>query len=614
MVSETSRDAFRVEIAGIAEQAGAPEREAFARWVCLNVLGIDDAATDEAVSIGGRGAFGVDAFYAEEGGDPDERYVCWIQAKYSKGLDQRVTREDMEAFASTLSRLRRCPPEANRVFRQKSAELARMEGACPDVKKRMILAVAGEADEQVRAMLQDRRWIEDRLGPDARTSVRLDVLDMNGILSQMAIPGTPTLRVKFDGDVICKKDGASKSVIGHVGAGRLVQLAKKHKEALFLSPGQALEEQAPTHRAILNTLSDERARSRFWKMNNGITAVCARIEAAGSEYNVDDFKIVDGRQTLRALQDAACPIEGVSVLLSVHEAEDAKERGRISEAARTQNPTKPADRVANYREMTDLARQCGKEFPEFYFERRTGGFQSAPSAVQDRVTRRRVMKKTAVARAYCAYSLHPHDAIVPDRVMFSPADVHYDRIFKDRAARELVLPHIFMHLFEELHREWCKELQDDPSDDTARNKGISSKDTVKYYMLKFVHESMTGLDKAVRASVEDALIESFRSLKKNDRVPAEMMGVARAAYDSFMVSFDANRMETWPAELIKKIESKGHKESKDDVPSPYDVMSVLREKGDVLLPNLLRTRARTYRQIGGDPVQSKLRAIADAPR
>ena len=218
------------------------------------------------------------------------------------------------------------------------------------------------------------------------------------------------------------------------------------------------------------------------------------------------------------------------------------------------------------------------------------------------------MKKAAVARAYCAYALSPHDAIVTDRVMFSLDDMYYDRIFKDRTIRELVIPHIFMHLLGELHRKWCKDLQDDPSDDAARDKGMIGKDTIKYYVLKFINESMIGLDGTVRASVEESLIESFRSLKRDDKIPEELTSIAQAAYYSFMSSFDADRKETWPAELIKKIYS-GDRGAKDDVPSPYEAMDVLRERGDALLPQLLKTRAYMYRRIGGDPVQSKLREI-----
>ena len=607
VASETSREAFKEQIARIAEQVGIPEHKAFPRWVCQNILGIEDAAEiDEAVSIGGRGSFGVDAFYAEDG-DAYDRYACWIRVTYDNGLDRRTTREEIESFAHTLGHLRRCPAEANAVFRQKSAEFAMMEGRQPRIRKRMVFVTAGRIGAQVRDMLKDSKWREDKLGPGP--DVRLEVLDIDNILSWVTSQHTPALQISFDGGTIDRTDEAGKkSAVGHISASLLAHLAKEHKEALFLNPPRTVSGPAPTHKAIRNTISNDKARSKFWKLNNGITAVCTKLEKADGAYNVENFKIVNGHQTMYALENSTYPIEGVFVLLSIHETADTEERNQISDAVNTQNPIKPSDLVTNYKEMTDLALQC-KDFPEFYFEHQTNGFLFATAAVQNRVTDRRVMRKAAVARAYCAYALSPHDAIVPDRVMFSLDNWYYDRIFKDRTIKEFMIPHIFMHLLGDLHRKWCRELQDDPSDDAARNKGMISKDPIKYYILKFISESMIKMDETVRASVEESLIESFRGLKRDDKIPKELTSIAQAAYDSFMVSFDANRKETWPAELIKKIESPKYRETKDDVPSPYDVMDVLCERGNTLLPQLLRTRAYMYRQLGGDPVQSKLREI-----
>ena len=615
MTLETSQGLFRDQISEICERPDMPAHEAFPRWVCRHVLGIvDEAAIGEAVSIGGRDDFGVDVFYTNESGDSAGRYVCWIQAKYSDSLDHRITREEVESFVGTRSHLRRCPDGANRIFRQKSAEFARIDASQPHVKKRMIFAVTGKANDQVRALLGDQRWREERLGgPGSNTS--LEILDMDGILSRMTVPHTPTLQIRFDGSTIDRKDGATggKSIIGHVSAGSMVSLARAHKETLFLeNPRQTLGDKAPTHKAILNTLSDGKTRSRFWKLNNGITAVCTRLDAVGgSAYSVENFKIVNGRQTIYTLENSTHPADDVFLLVSIHEAVDDEERNQISEATNTQNPVRPADLVTNYPEMTELVLQCRKDFPEFYFERQTQGFGAASVAVRNRVTHRRVMEKGYAARAYCAYAIDPNDAIAPDSVLFSPADGHYDKIFKDRRIRDLIVPHIFMQLFGELHRKWCRDLRDEPSDKVARAKGIISKDIVKYYALRFVYESMIGLNGPVRASVEDGLIEAFGSLKRKDPVPQRLLDVAGAAYESFMAVFNAERKNTWPEDLLRKIGAKGYRAAADDVPSPYDIMQALRQRGDKLLPHLLTMRGYMADQFG-DAVQEKLRRLAVA--
>lgn len=614
MTLETSQGLFRDQISDICEQMDMPAHEAFPRWVCRHVLGIaDEAEIDEAVSIGGRDDFGVDVFYTNESGDPAEQYVCWIQAKYSDSLDHRITREELESFASTLGHLRRRPDGANKIFRQKSAEFVRIDGRQPHIKKRMIFAVTGKANDQVQALLGDQRWKEERLSSGPSSSTSLEILDMDGILSRMTVPHTPTLQIGFDGNTIDRKDVAtgSKSIIGHVRASSMVSLARAHKETLFLeNPRQALGDKAPTHKAILNTLRDDKTRSRFWKMNNGITAVCTKLDAVGgSTYSVENFKIVNGRQTVYTLENSMYPTDDVFLLVSIHEAVDDKERNQISEATNTQNPIRPADLVTNYPEMTELVLQCRKEFPEFYFERQTKGFDAVSVEVRNRVTHRRVMEKGYVARAYCAYAIDPNDAIEPDRVLFSPADGYYDKIFKDRRIRDLIIPHIFMQLFGELHRKWCRDLKDDPSDKVARAKGIISKDVVKYYALRFVYESMIGLDGSARVSVEDSLIETFRGLKRNDPVPQQLLSVAESAYDLFMSVFNAERKNTWPEDLLKKINAKGYRASAGDLPTPYDIMQVLRQKGERLLPHLLPMREYMVNEFG-DAVQERLRKLA----
>ena len=281
-------------------------------------------------------------------------------------------------------------------------------------------------------------------------------------------------------------------------------------------------------------------------------------------------------------------------------------RSQIGEAANAHNPVGLAA-LANYPEMTDLASQCRRDFPEFYFERRPGG--SAPSAARNRATSRRVMEAGPVARAYYAYAIDPNDALVPDKVLFSPTGDHYDQIFKDRRIQDLIIPHIFMQLFGELYRQRCRDLEGDPSDKAARAKEIIGKDIVKCYALRFVYESMIMLDRSVCVSVKAGLIDAFGSLKSEDPVPQKLTDVAEAAYDFFMAVFNAERNNTWPADLIRKINAKGYRATADDVPSPHDIAQALRQNGDKLLPRLLREREYIARLIG-DAVQEKLRRLA----
>lgn len=205
MVSDAGKGLLKKEIDDICEEMGVRRHAAFPRWVCQNVLGIsDESRISEAVSIGGRNDYGVDAFYAEIDGDPTEQHVCWIQSKFSDDLDYRASREDVGSFARTAEHLSRCPDHANRIFRQKSAELAQITARNPGIRMRMILAVTGRLNDQAAAMLDDANWRKSRLGP--HPGAQLEVVGLEDLLSYLATPPAPNLKVGFDGGVLSRRD------------------------------------------------------------------------------------------------------------------------------------------------------------------------------------------------------------------------------------------------------------------------------------------------------------------------------------------------------------------------------------------------------------------------
>lgn len=616
MISDASKALFFQQIDDISEQIGVTRYEAFPRWICQNILGITgEGQIDEAVSIGGKDDYGLDIFHADKGGDITEEYICLVQTKFSEKLNHMVNREEMESFVGTLSHLKDCPFNANKTFKQKSAEFIKMETEHPHIQKKLIFAVTGGINDQVKEMINNDRWKKERLRCGSDSNVRLEILDLNDILSCMTVQSTPTLCIQFDGNVIERLDKTTdkKSIIGYVSASSLIKLAKEYKDTLFLeNPRQIIGHTAPTHKAILNTLSNNNMRKKFWKLNNGITAICTYLHATDDPaiYSIDNFKIVNGRQTTYTLEDTIHPIDDVFLSMIIHEAVDDSERNQISEATNTQNPIKPVDLVTNYPEMTNLVLQCKKDFCEFYFERQTHGFRSAKKSTQQRVTNRRIMEKNSTARSYYAYAISPVDATMPDKVLFSVTHEpnYYELIFKNQNMQDLIIPHIFMQTLIELHRKWCNELKDNPTDEIARNKGIISKDVVKYYILKFIYESMMSIDESTRNKVKEKMITRFRNLKQGDAIPSIFLDVASTAYATFMLCFDMDRKETWPPEMIKKISNDTYQEQKQDVPSPYDMTLMLQKNGDQLMPHLLRMRKHML-TLGNDEIKAKILEI-----
>ena len=615
MTEETSISVFNDEINMICDQVDTIKSSAFPRWICQNVLNItEEYKIDEAISIGGKNDYGIDIFHADESGDITEQYVCWIQAKFSEDLNRVINREELETFANTLNHLKNCPDLANNTFKQKSAEFIQINQKHPHIRKRMIFAVTGKLNDQAQALIDNPAWMKEKFGQGV-DSVELEILDLQGILSRMMIQRTPAIGIKFDGGVLERTDTTTgkKSISGYVRADELVKIVKKHREQIFLeNPRESLGKTAPTHKAILETLADATMKNKFWKLNNGITATCSGFkDMDDSTYSIDNFKVVNGRQTTYTLANSIYPIDDVFLPMTIHDAVDDHERNQISETTNTQNPIKPVDLISNYPEIKEMVLQCRKNFKDFYFERQTNGFQMEDTITKKRVTLKRVMKKDSIARAYYAYAVNPNDAMISDKILFSVSNnkqSHYFQIFASRDIKELIIPHIFMQMLNELHRKWCQELKDNPSEKMARDKGIISKDIVKYYILRFIHESMFSIDETDRKSIEEKLIEIFRNIGKKDKLPDSFINIANIAYNIFMLCYDADRNDTWPPELLKKIKAKNYKEEEHDVPSPYDIMYMLKQNGINILPHLLRMRQHFINQIK-DKVQFELRNL-----
>ena len=200
-------------------------------------------------------------------------YKRQIQAKFNENLDHVVTRAEIESFTGEMGRMRRCPEGANTVFKQKSMFLKRTEAQYPNIRKYMIFAVTGKPDAHIDGLIRNDEWrLEKKVTSSNNTY--LDILDIDKILSYVTSPPTPGIKIKFEGQVIKRTDKFTgrDSVVGYIDAEQLVKLSEQNRETIFLdNPRQSLGNTVPTHKAILDTLSRDVGRQRFWKLNNGIT-------------------------------------------------------------------------------------------------------------------------------------------------------------------------------------------------------------------------------------------------------------------------------------------------------------------------------------------------------
>jgi len=585
-----------------------PLYSSFVRWVCTNILDItDESDIEDAISLGGSNDYDVDFFVHKSDGDEDEQYMSWGQVKFSETFNYSVTRNEMETFGKTLDYLKECPATANPMFKDKSKLFNDLGGKDSPIGKKMYFIVAGDLNEQTKELIQSNHWkrtLETFRGP----KIYFQVITIADILEQMVTPQTDTLKIKFEGHTLNPKDGDKESVIGYVLAKDLANVVNNHPGLFGLNVRESLGKDKPTFKGMTKTLQDPIRKKKFWKFNNGITAVCNKFEKVGlnpTEYKIENFKVVNGRQTTYCLAHNEDLLDSVIVGLTIHETTDADERTEISIATNTQNPVRPPDLFSNDEAINDLKIQCRHKFPNFYFERQTKGFDALPRETKIRITKKRKLDKNKTARSFLAYTDNPNHGIISESKIFSPGSQYFEAVFANREIKDLIIPHSFKEMLDGLDVQWTKDIRDGDLTN-KRNKQILHKDITKYFILNLIKVTMNELSTEDREKIEDKIIELMLQIRNREQIPEEFLTIAELSFRFFMSLFNQNRDITWPDELYQKIRAAGYVPNADDVPTDFEIMTRLKLRGPIILQTLLDSRTELMDQGNMDPIQVNL--------
>ncbi len=612
MSDDQAKSRLHEDIRTICKEQSMADYQAFPRWVCENILDLDNSATDEAVIDGARD-YGIDIVHID---DADESNPCVYigQVKFSETLNYIATENEVNSLIHAWKYLEDCPDNANEAFRQKAQEYKSIKQDNLNIQKIMLFVVAGSLDTSAKTLVERT---SKSLFDDQHKDLQLQILDIAEIFLRIITPYTPPIRITFHGDLIKRDDPVTgkPSIVGYVNAKDLIKTIRPYKSLISLeNPRDYIGDASATNKRIIETLQDEEKRQKFWKFNNGITAICNKIETSNSpEFELINFKIVNGKQTTSVLEKHIGEISDVFVSLTIHEAVDAAEHAQISEATNTQNPIKPIDMITNSPELRDLESECKLHFKEFFFERQTYGFKSHTDPnLKRRVTHRRVLKKNSTARTYYAYSKNPNDAMEPDKDFFSIANPkYYNAVFK-KPLRDLIIPHIFMETLEELCVDWKKNSKNSQISETERknydrNAKIFGKRLIKYYVMYFIRLSMDTINSEKRTIIEDKMIEIMRNLRKEDKIPKILTNVLKITCNSFMFWFDTRASDTYPTDIVERMGDLG---SSTYTPTPYEIVYKLKKCGNAILPILENCRMHMINIDEKDKIKIRLEEIA----
>lgn len=595
---------FNQQLDNICNDGDILKPKAFARWVCKHIVGIKDERGIDGAILDGSKDTGLDVFYADN--DPDNPCIYLVQTKFSASFERKIKLEEIEYFAGSLMHMRLRSPGTNSKFKEKSEEFSDIIKKNPTHPIRMIFAAAGKKTDHVNNNINPK-WINEKFP----SNVTFEIMEIDDILTQINMPDTPEFDITFASDVIERKDPNTKkkSVIGYVRGSQLAKIAEKYRSTIFLeNPRESLGATA-TNKEILDALENENTRSKFWKLNNGITATCNKLVPSkptrsrkGKKYRVANFKIVNGLQTTQCiLKSKNKPLCKVTVLVVLHESPDDDERNQISAATNTQNRIRPADLVAHHSSIISLAVQCQRKYPNYYFERQRKGFDLKSEKERNRITPKRVLTKVQVARNYYAYKIHPHGAIkTSENSMFSVTPSGpFTEVFigkgKNRQISELIIPNIFMNAIAALSSKWKRDAKNNRSGVNKTDAKTLDLRIVKYFTLRYISLSMDDISRARKKSVEKNIIRTFGELGRRDSIPKKFLDVAEEAYLLLKSSF---------TEVDKGAPCRG------DLFASR-VKTTLDDRGNLILRSMLQSRKKSINKNKSDPVKDKLLAFAD---
>lgn len=597
------------------ENDDEPLYSSFVRWVCGNILNItDETDIEDAISLGGPNDYDVDFFIHNDEGDDYEQYMKWGQVKFSETFDYSVARNEMETFGKTIDYLTDCPQNANSMFKEKSKLFNDLGGKDASIRKRMYFIVAGDLNEQTKELLESSSWkrtIDNLRGP----KIEFKVITIADILNHIITPRTDTLRIKFDGRILERTDELTQkeSVVGYVKAKALADIVNNHPGLFGLNVRESLGKDKPTFKGMKETLDDPVLKQQFWKFNNGVTAVCDKLEKVGtnpSEFEIENFKIVNGRQTTYCLAQNEDLLDYVTIGLTIHAAKDIHEIDKISVSTNTQNPVKPVDLFSNDESINDLALQCRTQFHDYYFERQTRGFNALEPSTRIRITKKRLLDKNKTARAYLAYVDNPNSGIMSESKLFGIASPHFDQVFVGRKIKDLIVPHNFKQMLDGLDLKWTKEIKS--GDNThKRDKTILHKDIVKYFILHFLGTTMNEFSDEEKDKIETKIIKEMTVLKNKDSIPQGFLNVASTGFNYFMFLFNLNKNITWEDELYTRITKPGYEPRHEDIPTDFEVMRRLKLSGPLIKQTLLNSRSDLIDQDNVDPIKQILSDYLD---
>ena len=516
----------------VSNHNGAITRDkAFEIWVAENVLGLDTQDAIESTEVGGPNDCGCDFYHY----DDSERIISFGQAKWADNFDHSIDSNEIKKyFLDTIDNLETCPPTANSTFERHSVEFNDVKDSS---KIRIYHVVTGELTQSGHDKFNDSEFRQMHKGEN-----EWNLLTLQDILSHIVVDTTTPLTIKFEGKPLEKIDNTTnkKTLLGFVKGQEIVRVCTnpEFKNSIFLENPRRSLNRTTVNKEILSTLDNVDEKKIFYKLNNGITACCNKITEISDltfEYQVDNFKIVNGRQSTFALGKKPGSVDNtVSIELKIHEIENDDEMRLISKSTNSQNRISASDLAHGTDELRTLNLRFESYDRPWKFELQRGNWNELSSVEKQRISKWRKIEKETMARTYLGYNNQSALGIkLNEKQIFENELVggvnHFERIFHDKNPQDFIVPHIFFTMLLELEKSWKNQPTRNDDNDLLHQK------VVKFHVLSFIKNSLDST--ANKDQIITHIINLFENLTNTDPLPAEFIEIAEKAFLSFRASW-----------------------------------------------------------------------------
>ena len=554
---------------------------AFQHWSAVNVLGL----VDEDVATEMQGSQAQDAGIDYMHVDDDTSTVNILQTKFSDKFNTNISNEDLSSFFSTPDRLSNGYQGSN-AFRERRAQYA--DAMSRGFKTNLIFIATGDLTDTNKDEIQLRK-------SKLSTKMKFDCLENKDLPALIGNPPSRSCKMGVVEDEIFVGKSLDMGTKKAVATIRCSELARIYNEigstTLFSANPRKYLGSNPTSRSIKETL--ESSPERLWHYNNGVSAVCKSFEYDERDrtLKIENFKIVNGCQTVTTIAKQKLMSEHATVLLRLSEVLDEGFLLAISTNTNHQQRVKAADLYSDRKELKILAQKF-KEYPGFFWERKRGDFRELDYKTRSGYTKEKrkklyVIDNDTAARLKLAFGLGlPHLSItLAQTKIFSDDEIGdselrpFDDIYGNSEPSDFILPNIFLHLI--------KDLDVGHHQDSERLVKIA---LGRYYVIAMIGEILRRMQDEKRSRLETQIIKAATDY--DEAAMAEL-------------SCNIQSLVKWMADVLPKIIDQDKQASLHEY-APTGLRDKLKDKN--VLANLRRERQSLLSLYGEeiDPFEKKL--------